>query len=287
MIRTAENWNDYEIIATGEGMKLERWGKVILLRPDPQVIWPSRINMASYKGLTAEYSRSSEGGGEWKYYGKIPDNLFVSRKDLKFALKLMGFKHTGLFPEQAVNWDIMSGLIREARRPVNVLNLFAYTGGATIACAKAGANVCHVDAAKSMVERAGINAKLNNLPHDSTRYIIDDCVKFVNREIKRGKKYDAIIMDPPSYGRGPNGEIWRTEDNLYGLVELTTKLLSDNPLFCLINSYTTGLQPSVIKNIIDLNMSGMGGISEAYEVALPTNEGIVLPCGCSGLIKFI
>lgn len=286
MLKIADNWNDYEVIATGEGMKLERWNDITLLRPDPQVIWPSQIDMGRYKGLNAIYNRSSEGGGEWKYYKPIPENLVVTRKSLKFAIKLMGFKHTGLFPEQAVNWDIMASLIKSAGRPINVLNLFAYTGGATIACANAGANVCHVDAAKSMVERAGANAKLSNCPNGSIRYIIDDCVKFVTREIKRGKKYDAVIMDPPSYGRGPTGEVWRIEDNLYELVKLTTELLSEKPLFYLINSYTTGLQPSVLNNIIDLNLKKYGGISESYEVALPTREGIVLPCGCSGLMRF-
>jgi len=285
MIKTADNWNDFEIIATGDGMKLERWSDVILLRPDPQVIWPSAFDLYGYKGLNAYYSRSNDGGGKWKYLKPIPSNLTVERKGLKFSLKLMGFKHTGLFPEQAVNWDIMQSLIESAARPVNVLNLFGYTGGATVACAGAGANVCHVDAAKSMVERAGINAKLSKIPENSVRYIIDDCVKFVQREKRRGKKYDAVIMDPPSYGRGPSGEVWRIEDNLYQLVRETKELISDTPLFYLINSYTTGLQPSVIKNILDLVFKGRGE-SEAYEVALPTDEGIILPCGCSGIMKF-
>lgn len=286
MIKIADKWKDYEIIATGDGMKLERWGDLTLLRPDPQVIWPSRINMSRHKGLNAEYRRHSDGGGEWKFHKTIPDNFKVSREGLTFSLKLMGFKHTGLFPEQAVNWDIMQNLIKNAGREINVLNLFAYTGGATVACAKAGAKVCHVDAAKSMVERAGINAKLSDVPSTSVRYIIDDCIKFVQREIRRGKRYDAIIMDPPSYGRGPSGEIWRIEDNLYDLVNLTKDLMSDKPLFYLINSYTTGLQPAVIKNILDLVLKRFKGESEAYEVALPTNEGIVLPCGCSGIMTF-
>lgn len=284
MIKIASDWSDYRVIATGGGMKLESWaGGIILLRPDPQVIWPSKFNLSSYKGLSAEYSRSREGGGEWKYFKPIPDNFTAERKGLKFSLKLMGFKHTGLFPEQAVNWDSLDSLIRAAKRPINVLNLFAYTGGATLACALAGANVTHVDAAKAMVDRAKTNARMSSIPETSIRYIVDDCVKFVNREIRRGKRYDAVIMDPPSFGRGPSSELWRIEDNLYDLVKLTKDVLSDNPLFYLINSYTTGLQPSVIKNIIDLNIKEFGLNTEAYEVALPTDEGIVLPCGCSGL----
>lgn len=286
MIKVAENWKDYEIIATGDGMKLERWGNIVLLRPDPQVIWPSKINMYDYSGLHAYYNRSSKGGGQWVYLKSIPEQFIISRDNLKFFLKLMGFKHTGLFPEQAVNWDIMSSLIKDSNRPIKVLNLFAYTGGATLACVNAGGHVCHVDAAKSMVERAGQNYKLSKLPNDKIRYIIDDCYKFVRREIRRGNKYDAILMDPPSYGRGPSAEVWRIEDNIYDLVNLTTNLLSDNPLFYLINSYTTGLQPAVIRNIIDLNMSNRSGKTQAYEVALPTNEGIVLPCGCSGIRIF-
>lgn len=286
MIRIADDWTDYQIIATGDGMKLERWGDVILLRPDPQIIWPAAFDLYAYKGINAVYKRSNEGGGIWKYLRPVPDNLTVERRSLKFGLKLMGFKHTGLFPEQAVNWDLMTSLIEEAARQVNVLNLFAYTGGATLACAKAGANVCHVDAAKAMVERAGMNARMSAIPANSVRYIIDDCIKFVNRELRRGKKYDAVIMDPPSFGRGPSGEIWRMEDNIYELVKLTTKVLSDNPLFFLINSYTTGLQPSVLKNILQLNLDNKGGACEAYEVALPTDEKIVLPCGCSGLYIF-
>ncbi|MGI6701028.1 MAG: class I SAM-dependent methyltransferase [Christensenellales bacterium] len=287
MIKVASGWTDYEILATGSGMKLERWGKFCLLRPDPQVIWPERLDLNSYEKLSAVYKRSSTGGGKWEYYKKIPENFSVERQDLKFSLKLMGFKHTGLFPEQAVNWDEMSGLIRGAGRKINVLNLFAYTGAATVACAKAGASVCHVDAAKAMVERAGINARLSGAPENSIRYIIDDCIKFVEREIRRGRCYDAVIMDPPSYGRGPSGELWKLEDNLYKLVRKTVDLISDKPLFYLINSYTTGLQPSVIGNILNLNLSAFKGESEVYEVALPTQEeGIILPCGCSGIYRF-
>ena len=283
MIKIAEGWKDYEIIATGDGKKLERWGKFILLRPDPQVIWHSSFNLEDFKDLNAVYIRSQNGGGRWEYKGKEIDDFVIERKGLKFSLKLMGFKHTGLFPEQAVNWDIFSELIEKADRSIKVLNLFAYTGGATLACLKAGAEVCHVDAAKAMVERAKKNIELSGLSDRPVRFIIDDCLKFVNREIKRGKKYDAIIMDPPSYGRGPGGEIWKIENNLFDLVENAAKLLSDNPLFFLINSYTTGLQSSVLKNILELALKNRKGNVESYEVALPTDEKIILPCGASGL----
>lgn len=279
----ADKWKDYRVIATGDGYKLEDWKGVKLLRPDPQVIWPSCIDMAAYKGLNARYSRSATGGGKWEVLKKYPDEWVISYGELKFLIKPMGFKHTGLFPEQAVNWDKMSELIRGAGREISVLNLFAYTGGATVACLKAGAKVCHVDAAKGMVERAGENCRLTGVGEGKVRFIIDDCLKFVKREIKRGKKYDAVIMDPPSFGRGPNGETWKIENELFGLVKTCVEVLSDNPLFFLINSYTTGLQPQVIKNILTLNLKSLGGTFNAYEVGLPTDEGIVLPCGCSGL----
>lgn len=283
-MRSAE-WKDYSVIATGNGYKLERWADVILLRPDPQVIWKSSTDMDGYKGLSAKYIRSETGGGRWLIKGKMPAEWTVSYKDLKFKIKPMGFKHTGLFPEQAVNWDLMTDLIKNAGREINVLNLFAYTGGATVACAKAGANVCHVDAAKGMVERAGENVRLSGIGNGKVRYIIDDCKKFVEREIRRGRKYDAIIMDPPSYGRGPNGEMWKLEAELYPFVELCEKVLSDNPLFVLINSYTTGLQPQVLKNILELTIGkGRQGRVEAYEVGLATQEkGVILPCGNSGI----
>ena len=283
-MRTAD-WQDYSVIATGDGYKLERWKNVVLLRPDPQVIWKPNIDMNAYKGLSAKYVRSETGGGKWLIKGKMPDEWTISYKDLKFKIKPMGFKHTGLFPEQAVNWDLMTDLIKNANREINVLNLFAYTGGATVACAKAGAKVCHVDAAKGMVERAGENVRLSNVPDGRVRYIIDDCKKFVEREIRRGKKYDAIIMDPPSYGRGPNGEMWKLENELYPFVSLCQQVLSDNPLFVLINSYTTGLQPQVLKNILQLTVAnGRGGNIEAYEVGLKTQqEGVILPCGNSGI----
>ena len=283
-MRTAE-WKDYTVIATSDGYKLEDWGGVKLLRPDPQVIWKSNVDMDNYKGLAAKYIRSETGGGRWLIKGKMPTEWTVSYKDLKFKIKPMGFKHTGLFPEQAVNWDLMSDLIENAGREINVLNLFAYTGGATVACAKAGAKVCHVDAAKGMVERAGENVRLSKVEDGRVRYIIDDCKKFVEREIRRGRKYDAVIMDPPSYGRGPNGEMWKLENELFPFVELCSKVLSDNPLFFLINSYTTGLQPQVLKNILEISVrKGRGGYVDAYEVGLKTNEqGVILPCGNSGI----
>ncbi len=283
-MRAAE-WKDFSVIATGDGYKLERWGKVILLRPDPQVIWKSSIDMDGYKGLSAKYIRSETGGGKWLFKGKMPDEWTVGYKDLKFKIKPMGFKHTGLFPEQAVNWDLMTDLIKNSKRDINVLNLFAYTGGATVACANAGASVCHVDASKGMVERAGENVRLTGIENPRVRYIIDDCKKFVEREIRRGRKYDAVIMDPPSYGRGANGEVWKLEAELYSLVELCKDVLSDNPLFFLINSYTTGLQPQVLKNILQKTIAvNYGGKIDAYEVGLKTEEdGVILPCGNSGI----
>ncbi len=282
-MQTADKWKDYSVIATGDGYKLEKWGDVVLLRPDPQVIWKTSVNMLEYPDLNARYIRSKSGGGEWEYFKRVPDEWIISYGELKFKVKPMGFKHTGLFPEQAVNWDKMSDLIKNAGRPISVLNLFAYTGGATVACLNAGASVCHVDASKGMVERAGENVRLSGLGDKPVRFIIDDCKKFIMREIRRGRKYDAIIMDPPSYGRGPNGEMWKIEDELYSLVELCKQVLSDNPLFFLINSYTTGLQPQVLKNILTLVLSDYNGEIQSYEVGLPTQEGIVLPCGASGM----
>ena len=283
-MKTNCDWKDYEIIATGDGMKLERWGKVVLLRPDPQVIWKSNFDLDKYKTLNAKYERIG-GGGKWNILSSFPSEWQVGWKNLKFWVKPMGFKHTGLFPEQAVNWDKMIELISSANRPINVLNLFAYTGGATVACASAGASVVHVDSAKNMVERAKQNLALSNLQDKFVRFIVDDCKKFITREIKRGHKYDAIIMDPPSYGRGPTGEMWKIEEDLYDLVALCKQVLSDEPLFFLINSYTTGLQPTVMKNIIYRALElPQDARVEAYEVGLPTNEGIVLPCGCSAML---
>ena len=279
-------WRDYEVIATGDGMKLERWDKYTLLRPDPQIIWPAKTNLRKYPGLDAIYERSSTGGGAWNMLHDIPADFTVSWKDYTFSLKLMGFKHTGLFPEQAVNWERMTQLIEGENRPISVLNLFAYTGGATVVCTGAGATVCHVDAAKAMVDRAKENLSLSGLRDRPVRFIVDDCVAFCQRELRRGHKYDAIIMDPPSYGRGPKGETWKIETSLYPLVELASQLLSDDPLFFLINSYTTGLQPSVMSNIL-ASVLGDRAEVEAYEVGLPTDEnGIVLPCGASAIATF-
>ena len=286
-MKISTNWKDYSIIATGDGYKLERWKDVYLLRPDPQVIWPMSWDLFSYPKLNAYYKRSEKGGGGWKILKPFPDewNIDYTPLNVRFKIKPMGFKHTGLFPEQAVNWEYMTKLIQSAGRPIKVLNLFAYTGGATVACAKAGAQVTHVDAAKGMVERAGENVRLSNVGDGKVRYIIDDCKKFVEREIRRGRKYDAIIMDPPSYGRGPNGEMWKLENELYPFVELCSQVLSDNPLFVLINSYTTGLQPQVLKNILELTIAkGRGGTTTAYEVGLKTEQdGVILPCGNSGI----
>ncbi len=284
MIETgiASGWQDYEVIATGGGEKLERWGNVILLRPDPQVIWKPQFDLGKYNGLCARYVRSNSGGGYWEKFRPYPEQWQIKYRDLKFAVKPMGFKHTGLFPEQSYNWDAMRGLVKNSGREIRVLNLFAYTGGATVALAREGAFVTHVDAAKGMVDRAKQNCELSEVGGDRVRYIVDDCAKFVAREIKRGKTYDAVIMDPPSYGRGPSGETWKLEDGLYDLVKLTAGVLSDNPLFYLINSYTTGLGARVMQNILTLNLPA--GSTRGYELSLPTSEkDILLPCGNSSL----
>ena len=284
-MKTVDDWRDYAILATANGMKLERWKDTVLLRPDPQVIWKGE-DLSSRKGINAVYRRSDKGGGGWETRESFPPEWTVCYRDLTFKVKPMGFKHTGLFPEQAVNWNVMREIIGRARsggrEQVKVLNLFAYTGGASVACAKAGAFVTHVDASKGMGERAGENARLSGID-SGIRYIIDDCMKFVAREIKRGNRYDAVIMDPPSYGRGPNGEMWKIEDNLFEFVEKCALLLTDKPLFFLINSYTTGLQPTVIENLLKLCLKNFDGEFESYEVGLPTDEKIILPCGCSGL----
>lgn len=278
-MKIADDWTDYRVLATGDGEKLERWGKYTLLRPDPQVIWHAKSDLSKYKDLDGHYLRSSSGGGNWKFLKPVPERWDISWHGIKFIIKPMGFKHTGLFPEQAVNWNDMTKAIKNVGREIKVLNLFAYTGGASVVCAKAGAKVTHVDASKGMVERARENARLNDIT--TIRYIVDDCQKFIEREIRRGNFYDAIIMDPPSYGRGTNGEMWKLEDNLYDFVALTKKVLSDKPLFVLISSYTTGLQASVLKNILTL-IFGEGNI-DADEIGLPTDEKIVLPCGARGL----
>ena len=284
MIRIADGWKDFSVLATGDGYKLERWGEHILLRPDPQVIWHAQRDLFGYPGLSAVYRRSEKGGGAWEYKNPLPQSWTIGYKDLTFKIMPMGFKHTGLFPEQAANWETTGALVRKAvaaGRKVKVLNLFAYTGGASVALAKAGAEVTHVDAAKGMVERAGENARLSGI-NGGIRYIVDDCKKFVQREIRRGNRYDAVIMDPPSYGRGPGGELWKIEESLFHFVQLCAQVLSENPLFFLINSYTTGLQPAVLHNILKLCLPGHGKI-DAYEVGLPTEEGIPLPCGAGGI----
>lgn len=284
-MRIAPDWKQYKIIATGDGEKLEKWGDITLLRPDPQVIWHAKTPLASFKGVDAVYERSRTGGGMWKYNRNVPSEFTISWRDLTFSLKLMGFKHTGLFPEQAVNWDRMMKLISGAGREISVLNLFGYTGAASVACLKAGAKVCHVDSAKAMVERAGENVRLSGLDNSGMRYIIDDCFKFCQREIRRGKKYDAIILDPPSFGRGPNGEKWKIEEGISELCELVAKLLSDNPLFVCLNSYTTGLQPTVMANILKLTLP-QNAIIDADEIGLATEEGLVLPQGCTAFATF-
>ena len=284
-MRIAPDWKQYKVIATGDGEKLEKWGDITLLRPDPQVIWHAKTPLASFKGVDAVYERSRTGGGMWKYNRNVPSEFTISWRDLTFSLKLMGFRHTGLFPEQAVNWDRMMKLISGAGREISVLNLFGYTGAASVACLKAGAKVCHVDSAKAMVERAGENVRLSGLDNSGMRYIIDDCFKFCQREIRRGKKYDAIILDPPSFGRGPNGEKWKIEEGISELCELVAKLLSDNPLFVCLNSYTTGLQPTVMANILKLTLP-QNAIIDADEIGLATEEGLVLPQGCTAFATF-
>ncbi len=279
----ANNWKDYEVLDTSGGEKLERWGKYLLVRPDPQVIWNTPHEHPGWKKKNGHYHRSSKGGGEWEFLN-LPDEWSISYKELTFHLKPFSFKHTGLFPEQAVNWDWFSDLIAHAGRPVKVLNLFAYTGGATVSAAKAGAQVTHVDASKGMVSWAKENAAASGLADAPIRWLVDDCTKFVEREIRRGNHYDGIIMDPPSYGRGPKGEIWKIEENIFPFVELTTKLLSDKPLFFLINSYTTGLQPAVLSYMLNLTVKKQfGGKVAAEEIGLPVSgNGLVLPCGASG-----
>ena len=279
----ANDWKEYEVIDCSAGEKLERWGKYILLRPDPQVIWDTEKQDRRWRHLNAHYHRSKKGGGQWEFF-HLPEQWDLHYKELTFHLKPFSFKHTGLFPEQAVNWDWFSEKIRRAKRPVKVLNLFAYTGGATLAAAAAGASVTHVDASKGMVTWAKENAVASGLAEAPVRWLVDDCVKFVEREIRRGNHYDGIIMDPPSYGRGPKGEVWKIEEKIYPLVCLCEKLLSDDPLFFLINSYTTGLQPAVLSYMLGSAVAKRhGGVVEAEEIGLPvTASGLVLPCGASG-----
>ena len=279
----ADGWKDYELLDCGGGEKLERWDKQILVRPDPQAIWETDHKNPGWRQANARYSRSSTGGGHWEKK-TLPESWKIRYGDLTFQVKPMNFKHTGLFPEQAVNWDFVMDKIRKADRPIRVLNLFAYTGGATVACAAAGASVCHVDAAKGMVAWAKENAKASGLSEAPIRWIVDDCAKFVEREIRRGKSYDAIIMDPPSYGRGPGGEVWKLEDNLYPFVKLCARVLSDKPLFVILNSYTTGLAPSVLGYILQMLIGKeRGGKVTWDELGLPCSEsGMALPCGATG-----
>ncbi len=280
---TARHWQDYEVLDTSCGEKLERWGKYLLVRPDPQVIWNTPKTDPGWKKRNGHYHRSSKGGGEWEFF-HLPDEWSIHYQELTFRLKPFSFKHTGLFPEQAANWDWFAPLIREAKKPVSVLNLFAYTGGATLAAAKAGAKVTHVDASKGMVAWAKENAAASGLGDAPIRWLVDDCVKFVEREIRRGNTYDAIIMDPPSYGRGPKGEIWKIEESIFPLIELTAKILSPNAIFYLVNSYTTGLQPAVLSYMIHTAIVPVfGGRVDADEIGLPVKaNGLVLPCGASG-----
>lgn len=279
----ADNWKDYAVLDCGGGEKAERWGSQVLVRPDPQAIWPREASCRAWDRPNAIYHRSNAGGGRWEIRS-LPEQWAIRYRELTFQLKPMSFKHTGLFPEQAANWDFIDRMVRNAGRPVSVLNLFAYTGGATLAAAAAGASVCHVDASKGMVQWARENAASSGLSDRPIRWIVDDCKKFVQREIRRGRKYDAVIMDPPSYGRGPGGEVWKLEDNLFPFVKLCAQVLSDKPLFVIINSYTTGLAPSVLGYILHLLVAEKyGGKVTWDELGLPVMEtGLALPCGATG-----
>ena len=283
-MKLANEWKDYELLDMADGLKLERWKDIILERPDPQIIWNNKSYPEKWKQSHAKYNRSQSGGGSWEFRKKLPKSWQVKYKNLTFNIKPMGFKHTGLFPEQAVNWDWMIDKIKGAKREISVLNLFAYTGGATVACLSAGASVCHVDSSKGMTEWAKENVASSGLRDRPVRFLIDDVIKFVNREIRRGHTYDAIVMDPPSYGRGANGEVWRFEDNIAELVELCMKLLSDKPLFFLINSYTTGASSQSLENLLRMNMpKRVKGKFEHGEIGLPmTDSKLILPCGIYG-----
>lgn len=284
-MRISNDWKDYEILDMADGTKLERWGNFILDRPDPQIVWKEKTFPYKWKNTDAKYYRSKKGGGHWENITDVPEAWQVKYKDLTFNIKQMGFKHTGLFPEQAVNWDYMIDKIKSSGRKIKVLNLFAYTGGATVACAYAGADVVHVDASKGMTAWAKENVAASNLTDRYVRFIVDDCIKFVQREIRRGNKYDVIVMDPPSFGRGANGEVWNIEESLFPLIKLCEEVLSDNPLFFLINSYTTGMSSKVLENILymTINKKHKGKVSSG-EVGLPmTDSNLVLPCGIYGL----
>ena len=284
-MRAAENWKDYELLDASRGERLERWGDILLIRPDPQVLWDTPRRDPRWKQAHARYHRANTGGGQWERLRPLPDVWSIHYGELQFALKPMGFKHTGLFPEQAVNWDVMAGWIKAADRPIRVLNLFGYTGAATLKCLAAGAHVTHVDASKGMVSWGKENAIASGLADRPMRWLVDDCGKFVQRELRRGNTYDGILMDPPSYGRGPGGEVWKLEEQIYPLVADCVKLLSDNPLFFLINSYTAGLSPSVMKYVLgSLLPKRIGGTLEADEIGLPvTASGMVLPCGATAM----
>ena len=283
-MRAATGWSAFEVLNASAGEKLERWGQVTLVRPDPQVIWNTPRDSA-WEKANARYNRSSEGGGSWNVRSLPQSEWEIPYQELRFRIRPTGFKHTGLFPEQAVNWDLMSGLIRAAGRQLNILNLFAYTGGATLACAAAGARVCHVDASKGMVQWARENAALSGLSERPVRWIVDDCKKFVEREIRRGVRYDGVVMDPPSYGRGPGGEVWKLEDSVYELVRTCAQVLSEDARFFLLNSYTTGLSPSVMQYILSVTVGAMhGGTVTADEIGLPVKKsGLVLPCGSTAV----
>ena len=286
-MRVSDKWKDYELLDCTDGERLERWGNIILIRPDPQVIWKTGRRHPMWRKANARYNRSQTGGGSWEILGKLPDRWEIAYGDLKFNIKTMGFKHTGLFPEQATNWDLVRGMIEKAGRPLKVLNLFAYTGGATVAALKSGAQVTHVDASKGMVQWAKENAVSSGVIDAPVRWLVDDCIKFVQREIRRGNKYDIIIMDPPSYGRGPGGEVWKLEDEVYSFVELCEQLLSDDAVAVLINSYTTGLSPSVMEYILgSVVVPKHGGTVSGAELGLPAAQtGMSLPCGATAIWK--
>ena len=284
-MRLSEHWKDYELIDTSDGERLERWGDIILIRPDPQIIWSTGRKNPLWRNAHARYHRSNKGGGHWETYRKVPDRWTIRYNQLVFNIKPMGFKHTGVFPEQAVNWDFAAEKIRNENRPLKVLNLFGYTGCATLSCMKAGAMVCHVDASKGMVQWARENAQSSAIADLPVRWLVDDCVKFVQREIRRGNRYDGIIMDPPSYGRGPGGEVWKLEEQLFPLVELCRQVLSDNPVFFILNSYTTGLSPAVMEYLLGVQLQqSFGGSVSSDEIGLRvTDTGLVLPCGSTAI----
>ncbi len=284
-MRLSEHWKDYELIDTSDGERLERWGDIILIRPDPQIIWSTGRKNPLWKNAHARYHRSNKGGGHWETYRKVPDRWTIRYNQLVFNIKPMGFKHTGVFPEQAVNWDYAAKKIRNENRPLKVLNLFGYTGCATLACMKAGAMVCHVDASKGMVQWARENAQSSSIADLPVRWLVDDCVKFVQREIRRGNRYDGIIMDPPSYGRGPGGEVWKLEEQLFPLVDLCRQVLSNNPVFFILNSYTTGLSPAVMEYLLGVQLQqSFGGCVSSDEIGLRvTDTGLVLPCGSTAI----